>query len=185
MDLNNLSRTLSYTLRHNPPPSMSSDGFVSIPELLKLKQFSKWTKDDIYECVSNNSKQRFSIIGDKIRANQGHSVKVPDLELIKIDNIDTPVIHGTYRKYWPQIESNGLSCMNRQHIHFTTALPNKGTVISGMRSDCNCFIYINFKKAIEEGFVFYKSSNNVILCSGNTKGIIPSKYFEKVVFVPE
>lgn len=32
-----------------------------------------------------------------------------------------------------------------------------------------------------DGFKFYRSSNNVILCPGNEQGFLPPKYFEKVV----
>ena len=41
------------------------------------------------------------------------------------------------------IENEGLKCMGRQHIHFASGkLGDKG-VISGMRSSCNVFIYID------------------------------------------
>lgn len=31
------------------------------------------------------------------------------------------------------------------------------------------------------GFKFYRSANNVILCSGNEEGFLPSEYFLKAV----
>ena len=32
-----------------------------------------------------------------------------------------------------------------------------------------------------DGFKFYRSSNNVILCPGNEQGFLPPEYFERVV----
>lgn len=188
--MNKLSHLLSYTLRHDPPETMNSDGYVPIKDLLELSNFKNgpnggYTIDDVQICVNTNSKKRFTIdaSGTCIRANQGHTIPVPDLELHQLIDIDTPVIHGTYIENWKSIEKNGLSCMKRNHIHFTTRLPNNGKVISGMRSDCNVFIFIDMNKAIQDGFEFFKSTNDVILCSGNKNGIIPPKYFKQVVFV--
>jgi 2'-phosphotransferase len=68
-----------------------------------------------------------------IRANQGHSFPVKDLDLVKITAEDVEnVIHGTYIQNWNSIKTQGLSIMSRQYIHCTTALPDEGkTVQSG------------------------------------------------------
>lgn len=34
---------------------------------------------------------------------------------------------------------------------------------------------------LADGFKFYKSANNVILCPGNEEGFLPPKYFAKAV----
>lgn len=108
---------------------------------------------------------------------------VSSLELIPV-NAYTPeinqIIHGTYYKNWLKIKYEGLSRMNRLHIHFTTELSNK-QVISGMRSDAQVYIYIDLTKAIEAGINFFKSSNNVILSPGNLNGFIEPLYFLKVI----
>lgn len=97
----------------------------------------------------------------QIRANQGHSVQVSlvqtsvcrayyscikltsrlhifqvsDLELKQVapDDPDCPkeAVHGTYMKHWPSIRSQGLSRMNRTHVHLAPGLPGEGGVISG------------------------------------------------------
>jgi len=58
-------------------------------------------------------------------------------------------------------------------------------VISGMRKNCNVFIYVDLKKALEDGFSFFRSQNGVILSPGNDRGILPIRYFEKVVLVKQ
>lgn len=104
-----------------------------------------------------------------------------DLELIPIESFDAvpSVIHGTYKRFWPKIKQEGLKCMNRNHIHFSTGLPADKEVISGMRRDVEILIYINLKKALDNGLKFYLSLNGVVLSSGNS-GTIHSKYFLKV-----
>ena len=52
-------------------------------------------------------------------------------------------------------------------------------VISEMRKNCEIFIYINIVKAMNDGIVFYKSSNGVILTSGKNC-ILSNIYFKKV-----
>lgn len=90
-------------------------------------------------------------------------------------------IHGTYLRHWESIKKQGLSRMNRQHIHFTTAYVGADTVISGMRSNCQLAIHINTDKALKEGLKFYQSANGVILTEGDEKGFLLPKYFLKVV----
>lgn len=71
--------------------------------------------------------------------------------------------------------------MNRNHIHFAKGLPADGSVISGMRTNCQVYIYINLELALAEGIKFYRSANEVLLSPGNEKGIILPKYFLKVL----
>lgn len=103
-----------------------------------------------------------------------------DLEpIVKPDQVEN-VIHGTYYRFWDEIKVKGLSRMKRNHIHFAPGLPKTGNVISGMRSTCQIFIYVDLDLALKSGVNFYKSSNNVILSSGDD-GILKTKYFLKVV----
>lgn len=65
--------------------------------------------------MSENAKQRFALREETdpssgesvlwIRANQGHSVTVEDLELSKIENADEVpiVVHGTFMRHWESI----------------------------------------------------------------------------------
>lgn len=85
----------------------------------------------------------------------------PDLK--PIESFSTPVIHGTFKKCWPQIKSSGgLSRMNRNHIHFSKGLPDDEQVISGMRRDCHIHIYVDTQKALE-------GLNKLTACNGIVK----------------
>ena len=51
-------------------------------DLLKLRQFQRYSEDDIRKVVADNDKKRFALRNDpatnrlQIRANQGHTVEV-------------------------------------------------------------------------------------------------------------
>ncbi|XP_020619032.1 tRNA 2'-phosphotransferase 1-like isoform X2 [Orbicella faveolata] len=186
-----LSKALSYILRHGAAKEglQMTQGFIFVDDLLRLRQFQRYSEDDVKKVVAENDKKRFALRNDpatdrlQIRANQGHTMEVDDLELEPItDHSEAPtVIHGTYRDCWEPIKTQGLSRMSRNHIHFAPGEPGEEGVISGMRSSCEVVVFIDLKKALSDGFKFYRSSNNVILCPGNEQGFLPPKYFERVV----
>lgn len=181
-----ISRTLSSILRHqalkhNLP--VSPEGYVPIDRLLKLEMFARRgvSRGEIEEVVRDNDKQRFTIDGDRIRANQGHSIPLtaPILKPITLDDLDQypVVLHGTYFKFWPTIKENGLDQMRRTHIHL--AKGKFGEVKSGVRSNVEVLIYLDLKGALEDGLEFFESDNEVVLCEGP----IAAKYFSQVIRV--
>lgn len=174
--------------------SVRSDGYVQVQDLLKLNlrtfadvPLNSHTEADVKEAVRRDNKQRFGLLEENgqllIRANQGHSIKTVETEsllkpILSADEI--PVcVHGTYRRNLESILEAGLKRMNRLHVHFSCGLPNEGEVISGMRQDVNVLIFLNVKKALEEGMKLYISDNKVILTEG-FDGVVPTKYFEKL-----
>merc|ERR1719410_2369730 len=140
--------------------------------------------------VASCEKQRFALETSQdgqllIRANQGHSIKTVEVEMEEITNHVhiNKAIHGTYHKSWEIIRTMGLSRMDRNHIHFAAGEPEDAEVISGMRSSCQIYIYIDVEAAMREGIKFFRSSNNVILSPGNDEGIIKPNLFLQVVDV--
>lgn len=137
-----------------------------------------------------------------IRATQGHSIKSVDaasfLERLSLDStLPETVVHGTYHSAWPLIlNSGGLRCMGRNHVHFATGQVDSGRVISGMRQDAQVLIYIDLRRALEAGFPFWRSENGVILSEGmlpeggeesnkdkkhKAVPLVPLKFFDVVV----
>jgi 2'-phosphotransferase len=169
--------------------TVSLGGFISVDDILALPKFKKkrLSRADVERIVANNNKQRFSLKmadGDRllIRANQGHTMEVEELELAEIvDPKEAPVVvHGTYLACLEAIKRDGLCRMKRTHIHFAPGIPGDKEVISGMRSSCQVLIFVDIAKALKAGYKFYRSANNVILCPGNEEGYLPSEYFEKI-----
>ncbi|KAL8556519.1 hypothetical protein ACS0TY_004099 [Phlomoides rotata] len=178
---------------------MRSDGFVKVQDLLmlNLKTFANvplrsHTIEDVREAVRKDNKQRFSLLEENgellIRANQGHTLTTVETEsLLKpiLSHEEVPVcVHGTYKKNLESILQYGLKRMKRLHVHFSCGLPTDGEVISGMRRDVNVLIFLDVRKALEDGMKLYISENKVILTEG-FDGVVPVKYFHKIESWPK
>ncbi|KAM0850480.1 hypothetical protein ACQ4PT_053059 [Festuca glaucescens] len=192
-----LGRLLTRVLRHMASElrlDMRSDGYVRVRDLLRLnlQTFAKvplksHTVDEIREAVRRDNKQRFSLLEEDgellIRANQGHTVTTVTSEsllkpIVSADEVSV-CVHGTYRKNLDSILQSGLKRMARLHVHFSSGLPSDGEVISGMRRSANILIYLDVKKAMQDGMKLYISDNKVVLTEG-FDGVVPVKYFEKI-----
>lgn len=154
-----ISKTLSYVLRHKPDSigiSLDKEGWTAIDSLLEKLEITRAELDYI---VENNSKQRFSISGDLIRANQGHSV---DIQLGLTAKIPpNKLFHGTAQKYRDQILEKGLLKMNRNHVHLSAELDTALQV--GSRHGKPVVFLLDVNAMIQEGILFYQSENGVWL----------------------
>lgn len=170
---------------------ISSDGFIYVEDVLAHPQFCSYSLEDIQRVVSTNDKQRFKLCSHpvdgrlQIRANQGHSVQVMDLELRPVLSCspDCPAeaVHGSYIRNWGSILQQGLSRMRRTHIHLALGLPGDDGVISGMRKDCDLAVFIDVHKALADGIEFFWSENGVLLTAGNEEGKLLPKYFSRAL----
>uniref|UniRef100_A0A1I8FMD8 2'-phosphotransferase n=1 Tax=Macrostomum lignano TaxID=282301 RepID=A0A1I8FMD8_9PLAT len=163
-----LSKRLAWLLRHGATEQGFKfiDGcYLNVADVLAHQQFRGYTLDDIQSLtlehfdlyrrvVSTNSKKRFELRSAddgalQIRAVQGHSIKEVDgldLQPITADNCHQfPVaVHGTYMRHWRSISAQGLSRMNRTHIHFAVSSEaggSDGGAISGLRQSADVLIF--------------------------------------------
>ncbi|KAM3613177.1 uncharacterized protein V6R79_021985 [Siganus canaliculatus] len=151
---------------------IGSDGFVFVEDLLAHPQFRAYSLEDVQRVVATNDKQRFKLQPHpddgrlQIRASQGHSIQVQDLELKPIlpGSPDCPAeaIHGSYLRNWSSIQQHGLSRMKRAHIHLAPGLPGEDGVIS-------------------DGLEFFWSENGVLLTAGDKEGKLLPKYFSRAL----
>ncbi|OBT87829.1 hypothetical protein VE02_02138 [Pseudogymnoascus sp. 03VT05] len=205
-----VSKALSKLLRHDAVKAgleLDDEGFAGVGEVLQWNRLKplKVTFDDILTSVSDNSKQRFALKLNHrltpppeptsttpsdwlIRANQGHSIAIESSALLtpitlEADNIPPVVVHGTYYAFYPSIvASGGLKKMSRNHIHFSTGLPeDKGGVVSGMRNDAEVLIYVDVRKSLEEGGTsWWVSDNGVVLSEGDGEGVVGTGVWKRV-----
>ncbi len=121
------------------------------------------------------------------------------------------VVHGTFPAAWRLIlASGGLRRMGRNHVHFATGVPGWGTdvmdvsgklgeegkagnvpnrakegkevVISGMRRDATVLVWVDVRRAMEEGGLgFWRSENGVVLCEGDGEGVVGLEFVGRVV----
>ncbi|XP_061642874.1 tRNA 2'-phosphotransferase 1 isoform X2 [Phyllopteryx taeniolatus] len=189
-----LSKSMSYALRHGANHMglhLSVDGYLFVEDLLAHPQFRSYKLEDVERVVATNDKQRFKSRPHpedcrlQIRANQGHTLQVTDLELkpVLAGSPDCPAeaVHGSYLYNWSSIQQHGLSRMRRTHIHLAPGLPQENGVISGMRRDCDLAIFIDVRKALADGIEFFWSENRVLLTTGNFEGKLLPAYFSRAI----
>lgn len=189
--LDKVSRKLTQILRHQIVEyklSCDNKGFVSVASIFNHPRIpidKTITKEELLFIVSSNSKKRLELEERSgklfIRAVQGHNQEVGSklideeaFTIIPFEDALDELYHGTETKFVSSIMKNGLLRMGRKHIHLVSVLP-RSKQISGFKMVSDTIIVINMKKAMEDGIVFLKSSNNVILTEG-INGCIPPKY---------
>lgn len=174
-----LSKFLSLILRHKPEEigiSLDENGWADVLELLSgiNNTGRKINIDLLEEIVKTDNKGRYSFNEDKtkIRANQGHSIKV-DVELKEIIPPDI-LYHGTAERFITNIldKKKGLKSMSRLYVHLSKDYDTAIKV--GIRHGNPVVLKINAKQMKEDGYTFYLSENGVYM----TKSV-PYKYLEK------
>jgi len=186
-----IGRKLCFILRHNiidAGLNMDLEGYVNVKEIFDKKLINFIGIIELKYIVDNDDKNRFSLIEEDdeyfIRANQGHSLAVGKLILddSALEVINEPYdfcAHGTEQIFYESICKNGLNRCSRKHIHLVSEII-KEKQISGYKKKSNCIIVINMKQCMDDGMIFYKSANNVILTEG-FNGIIDPKYFKEII----
>ncbi|CAE6482745.1 unnamed protein product [Rhizoctonia solani] len=204
------SKTLSYILRHGAAKerlTIRPDGYVRVPELLARPKLKELDLPGLLKIVADDQKQRYQLGVQKgsedlndpilpipptqapdpptllwIRANQGHTLKVDDLETKPIADPSEVIcaVHGTTLKAWESIREQGLSRMRRNHIHLATGRPGASGVTSGMRNSSQILIFIDIAAAMAAGILFHLSANGVILTAGDSNGFLSPVYFSSV-----
>lgn len=161
-----LSKFLSLVLRHQPEKiglKLDSNGWVNIDILInKLNEAGiSMDIDTLKYIVASSEKKRFSFNDtfDKIRANQGHSIKV-DLGY-KTSVPPNVLYHGTAEKNLEKIFELGLNKMNRHHVHLSSDTSTALKV--GQRHGKPSVLIINSLEMDSDGIPFFISDNGVWL----------------------
>jgi putative RNA 2'-phosphotransferase len=173
-DTKHTSKLISYWLRHHPEDgnlAIDDFGWVTIHDLLKALAIKGqvFTFTEIEELSRSFDKIRWEFSDDdtRIRATHGHSIEV----ILDEKAVEPPAVlyHGTSLNKVEAITQNGLLTMQRQFVHLSS---DKEIAISvGKRHGQAILVEIDAKGLEEDGWIFYKTSDNVWL----TKNI-PTKY---------
>ena len=178
--LTEISKFISLILRHKPEAigiSLDSHGWADVNELIEgvAKQNKGFNMTMLEEIVRTDNKQRYSFNDDKtkIRANQGHSVKV-DVEL---EEKEPPAIlyHGTATRFLGSITKQGLLPMSRLYVHLSKDMETATKV--GTRHGSPVILEVDAEKMYKDGYKFYLSDNGVWL----TKEV-PSIYLIDTIY---
>lgn len=169
-----LGKFIRLILRHNPKIiniSLDEYGWANVDDLIKGINGTGKNIDfnTLERIVNENNKQRYSFSDDKtkIRANQGHSIKV-DIELE--ERIPPQYLyHGTAKRFKDNIMDIGIQKQSRQHVHLSADFNTAYSV--GKRHGNPIVLKINSAAMLEDGYRFYLSKNMVWLTD-----FIPAKY---------
>lgn len=177
MDPKNIKRTsrkISLVLRHKPEAIgliVDKNGWAKVSELLAKMSATgfRLKRTDLEIIVAENDKQRFSFSpdGQKIRANQGHSIAV-DLELRPVPP-PAVLYHGTASTSVEAIMKTGLEPRKRQHVHLSLDLKTATAV--GNRHGRPVVLRVAAEAMARDGYAFYCSENGVWLT-----GEVPVQY---------
>ncbi len=173
-----LSKFLSKHLRHAPEAiglHLEAGGWVAVADLLAAcaAHGHPLTRDELEDVVEDNDKQRFAFdeAGQRIRAQQGHSVEV-DLQLVAAEP-PAVLYHGTVPAALPAIRHTGLQKMSRHHVHLS---PNEATARRvGQRRGRPVLLAVDAAALHAAGGVFYRSGNGVWLVDS-----VPPQYLHEL-----
>lgn len=172
------SKFLSLHLRHQPQAlglTLEPGGWVPVADLLAAcaTHGHPLTRDELEDIVEDNDKQRFAFdeAGERIRAQQGHSVEV-DLQLAPAAP-PAVLYHGTVPAALPAIRQHGLQKMKRHHVHLS---PDEATARRvGQRRGQPLLLAVDAAALHQAGGVFYRSGNGVWLVEA-----VPPQYLQEV-----
>lgn len=174
--LESTSKFLSLVLRHQPEQiglTLDGEGWALVDDLVRLSVASGTAldRDTIERIVAGSDKQRFalSVDGLRIRANQGHSVKV-SLNLAPISPPDI-LYHGTATRFMSSIKAEGLHPGSRLQVHLSADSEVAHQV--GARHGKPLVLHVDAKAMSSEGHLFYRSENGVWLTE-----TVPAKYID-------
>ncbi len=161
-----ISKFLSLVLRHKPETiglELEANGWVAVETLLrKMNDFGKQIDlATLTHVVENNNKTRFAFNedGTRIRANQGHSLKI-DLGYATKDPPET-LFHGTAQRFLESIMESGLEKRSRHHVHLS---PDRATAIQvGKRHGKPIVLTVLAGEMHRDGHEFFESDNGVWL----------------------
>lgn len=172
-------RLLTYVLRHKPESidiEVDKNGWTDVTQLIlkinshpKLKERINFSK--LKSLVDTDSKSRFEFKDSftKIRACQGHTIKV-DLQL-KEEAPPEILYHGTIEKSLKLILKEGIKKMSRHAVHLSTDIETATEV--GSRRATPLLLKIEALRMRADGYKFYKSTNGVWLTEK-----VPPKYIK-------
>ena len=168
MDWNQLSRTISHALRHDPESyglTLDEAGWVEVRSLLDALRRKKhaWKylrEEDLLAMSDRASKKRYEFCDGKVRAFYGHSTP----QKIRKETAAPPerLYHGTSPDAAAAICREGLKPMGRQYVHLSEDVET-ARVVGRRKAKEPVVLAIAAARADREGVRFYRESNGVWL----------------------
>ncbi|XRQ16672.1 RNA 2'-phosphotransferase [Actinomadura welshii] len=170
-----ISKYLAEHLRHRPERiglALDRGGWADVDALLAASARHGFpiTRAELDHVVAADDKQRYVLDGDRIRAAQGHSIRV-DLDLPVASPPDL-LYHGTVRRSVEPILRDGLLPMDRHAVHLS---PDRETARRvGARRGEPVVLVVQAGRMAADGHEFRVSANGVWLA-----GRVPPEYLHE------
>ncbi|TDD70338.1 RNA 2'-phosphotransferase [Actinomadura rubrisoli] len=167
-----ISKYLAKHLRHRPERiglTLDPEGWADVDELLAAAARHRFpfTRDELEHVVAVNDKRRYALDGNRVRAVQGHSVRV-ELNLPVAPPPDL-LYHGTVERSLAAIRDEGLRPMGRHDVHLS---PDRETARRvGARRGVPVVLVVQAGRMAADGHEFRVSANGVWLV-----GSVPPEY---------
>jgi putative RNA 2'-phosphotransferase len=164
--LNDLSKYLSFILRHQPQSiglTLDEKGWANTEDLIEKATANGkvFNYETLLRVVETNKKKRFTLSDDgrKIRAAQGHSIDIN----LGLEPKEPPAVlyHGTATRFLDSILKVGLQPQSRQQVHLSTTEETARNV--GQRHGKAVVLKIEALLMYQQGFKFFKADNGVWL----------------------
>jgi putative RNA 2'-phosphotransferase len=151
-----LSKLLSFILRHASEDfhlPLDEYGYAPVDDIVNIirDRYRDFDRDELRAVVEADSKGRYELVGDKIRACYGHSVAVSSrAKAVKPPEI---LYHGTSGRSLPLILRDGLMPMTRQYVHLSVT-PEEAVKVGRRHSSNVILLRIHARDAHESGIEF-------------------------------
>lgn len=159
------SKKLSWLLRHGAPKAglaMDAAGWMAVGDVLDYLKMSRRTLGEI---VKRNNKRRIQLVGERVRACQGHSL---DCTAVTRDALeaswtvvtsDASLWHGTRTEVVGDIAREGIRALARTHVHLA---PSTNSVV-GKRAAVGVLLEVSPARVRDAGFRVFRAPNGVVL----------------------
>ena len=153
---------MSYVLRHNPASAgltLDPAGWVRIDDL--IAGIAGLTRETLDAVVAADTKSRFTVSGDLIRAAQGHTVAVDPVGQTQVP--PATLFHGTTAAAADAIMTSGLRPGSRRDVHLSADVAT-ATLVGARRGD-PVILTVDAAAAHAAGLQFRVADNGVWLTS--------------------
>ncbi len=159
-----LGKMISGALRHFPDKfglNMDRQGWVDIERLvITLEDRYQWFhREHLFALVESDIKQRYEVMGDKIRARYAHSVDLDlDLPLNKLPEL----YYGATEEEADMILEIGLKPIKQRYLHLSTSF-DEAIRVAEYRTKQPIVITIDAQRAQKDGINMMKVNDQICI----------------------
>lgn len=159
------SYRLSWLLRHGANEvglAMDAAGWAAVPDVLAETRLDR---RELEAVVARNDKRRLQLVGDRVRACQGHS---RDGVPVTLDALESSwfrfagadrIWHGTGLGALEGIAARGIEPSARTHVHLAEGLESK----VGKRAKVQVMLAVSVARLVAQGVEVWQAPNGVVL----------------------